>query len=81
MSALFPDTHLKIEALQIELIRRMPPWKKIALVDSLNETVRTLALSGLKQRYPGATPEQLHRMLAEAMLGAELARKVYDHAE
>jgi hypothetical protein len=80
MSALFPDTHPKMEAKQIELIRSMPPWKKISIVDGLNETVKTLAISGIKQRHPDANPKQIQRMLAELMLGAELARKVYDHA-
>ncbi len=80
MSILFPDTHPKMEAVQIEMIRRMPPWKKIAVVDSLNETVKTLVISGIKQRHPQATPEQVHRMLAELMLGLELADKVYSHA-
>lgn len=80
MSVLFPDTHPQIEALQIQIIRRMPAWKKLALVDGLNEAVKTLAINGIKQRYPTATPEQIHRMLAELMLGAELAQKVYDHA-
>ena len=56
----------------------MTTWKKFAIVDGLNETVKTLAVSGIKQRHPNATPQQVHRMLAELMLGAELARKVYD---
>jgi hypothetical protein len=77
MGALFPDTDPQIEALQIDLIRRMPPWRKMAVVESLNETVRTLAISGIKQRYPQATAEQVHRMFAEMALGAELAEKVY----
>jgi hypothetical protein len=80
MSVLSSDTHPKIEQMQIEFIRRMPAWKKLAIVDDLNETVKTLAVSGIKQRNPNATPEQIHRMLAELMLGAELARKVYDRA-
>jgi hypothetical protein len=80
MAQLYSDTHPKIEAMQIELIRHMPAWKKISIVDGLNETVKTLAISGIKQRHPAATPEQIHRMLAELMLGVELARKVYDHA-
>jgi len=66
--------------MQIEFIRRMPAWKKFAIVDGLNETVKTLAMSGIKQRHPNATPQQIQRMLAELMLGAELAQKVYDHA-
>jgi hypothetical protein len=66
--------------MQIEFIRRMPMWKKLSIVDGLNETVKTLAITGIKQRNPNATAEQVRRMLAELMLGAELARKVYDHA-
>ncbi|HJS17341.1 MAG TPA: death domain-containing protein [Anaerolineales bacterium] len=80
MSVLYPDTHPKIEQMQIEFIRRMPPWKKVAILNGLNETVKTLAITGIKQRNPNATPEQVHRMLAELMLGSELARKVYDRA-
>ena len=80
MSILSSDTHPKIERMQIEFIRRMPSWKKFSIVDGLNETVKTLAITGIKQRNPDATPEQIHRMLAALMLGDELARKVYDHA-
>jgi hypothetical protein len=80
MSALSSDTDPKAEQLQIELIRRMPACRKFALLDDLNETVRVFAISGIKQRYPEATPERIRRMLAELMLGTELASKVYDHA-
>ena len=80
MSTLFPDTDPRIEALQIGFIRRLPAWKKLAIVDSLNEMVRMLALSGIKERNPNATPQEIHRMLAELMLGEELARKVFSHA-
>jgi hypothetical protein len=81
MSPLFSDTHPKMEQAQIELIRRMPAWKKVFIMDGLNETVKTLAVSGIKQRHPEAAPAQIKRMLADLMLGAELARKVYDHAK
>ena len=81
MSILSSDTHPKMEALQIEFIRRMPAWKKFAIVEGLNETVKTLAMSGLKQRHPNATSQQLQRMLAELMLGTDLASKVYDRAK
>ena len=80
MSALYSDTDPKIERMQIEFIRRMPTWRKMSMVDGLNEVVKNLALTGIKQRHPTATPEQIHRMLADLMLGEELARKVYDRA-
>ena len=80
MSTLSADTHPQAEKIQIEIIRRMPPWKKMAIVDDLNETVKAFAVSGLKLRNPNASPEQIRRMLAELMLGSELADKVYGHA-
>jgi hypothetical protein len=80
MSVLYSDTHPKMEALQIELIRRMPSWRKFSVVDGLNETVKLMAIAGIKQRNPNATPKQVHRLLAELILGKDLARKVYDHA-
>lgn len=80
MSALSSDTHPKIEQMQIELVRRMPAWKKMALVDDLNETVKTMAISGIKERHPNATPAQIQRILAELRLGITLAKKVYDRA-
>jgi hypothetical protein len=79
MTTLSSDTQPEMEALQIEVIRRMPAWKKMAIVDDLIATVRTLAISGLRERHPDATPQEIDRLLAEMMLGAELARKVYDH--
>jgi hypothetical protein len=80
MSSLYSDTHPTIEQMQLELIRRMPAWKKMSMVDGLNAAVKNLALTGIKQRNPTATPEQIQRMLADLMLGEELARKVYDRA-
>ncbi|MCS6774488.1 MAG: hypothetical protein RMM31_10495 [Anaerolineae bacterium] len=79
MSTQVSDTRGEVEALQIMLIRQMPTWKRVAIVESLTEMVKLMAISGIRQRHPDATTEQIHRLLAEAMLGAELARRVYDH--
>jgi hypothetical protein len=74
------DTHPELEDLQIQLIQRMPAWKKLAIVDSLNDTIKTLTISGIKQRHPDASPERVHRLMAENMLGVELAQQVYGYA-
>ena len=71
------DTHPEIERLQIEGLRQMPPWRKLALVGDMNEAVRALALAGLRQRYPDDTPAQRRRRLADLVLGPELATRVY----
>jgi len=77
MAVLFADTSPEVEQLQIELLRRTPPWRKLEMVGQLNETARTFALSGLRQRHPQATPQELRRRLADLLLGVELARQVY----
>ncbi len=41
------------------------------------QTVQTLALAGLRQRYPDDTPAQRQRRLADLILGPELAARVY----
>jgi hypothetical protein len=77
MSALYSDTHPKVEALQIELWRQASPTRKMHMLAQLNASVRMLALTGLRSRYPNATETELRRRLADLLLGEELARKVY----
>ena len=77
MTALYPDTNAKAERIQIELLRRAPAWRKVQRVAQLNETVRTLAFSGLRQRHPDASPQELRRLLAHLILRESLAEKLY----
>jgi hypothetical protein len=74
---MFSDTHPDAEKVQIEGLRAMPIWRKFRLVNDLIVTGRTLALAGLRERFPGASAEELHRRLATLLLGPELADKVY----
>lgn len=77
MSVLFSDTSPEAEKVLIDLLRKAPAWRKLEMVGQLNETVRTLALCGLRQRFPDASPEELKRHLADLLLGEELAARVY----
>jgi hypothetical protein len=70
------DTHPKMEALQIELLRRTPAHRKMEMLVALNRSARTLALSGLRLRFPRASNAELNRYLAEILLGTELANRV-----
>jgi hypothetical protein len=78
MSTLFPDTHPEAEKVLFDLLQKMPAWRKLEMVGQLNQTVRTLALNGLRLRYPDDSPEKLHRRLADLLLGPELAGKAMD---
>jgi hypothetical protein len=77
MSSYYSDSHPEIEGLQIELLRRVPPWKKLEMMAQLNASARQLALQGLRQRFPQAGETELNRRLAGLLLGEELASKVY----
>ncbi len=74
---LSPDTHPEAEAVLIKLLRQAPPWRKLHMVGQLNQTVRALALSGLRQRHPNSTPQEIRRRLADLLLGPDLAAQVY----
>jgi hypothetical protein len=77
VSTLFSDTSPQTEQMLFKMMRDMPPWRKLEMVAQLNQAVRDLALIGLRERYPIATPEELRRRLADMILGPELALKVY----
>ena len=66
-----------MEALQIELWRQASPTRKMQMLAQLNQSARTLALTGLRSQYPQASAEELRRRLAGLILGEELASKVY----
>ena len=74
---IFSDTSPAAEKIQLDLLRQAPTWRKIEMVGQMNDTVRTLALSGLRRRYPTAPPDLIWRYLADQLLGTELAAKVY----
>lgn len=69
------DTPPEIEQLQLEGLRQMPAWRKLALAGEMSQAVRSLALAGVRQRYPEETPLQQLRRLADLLLGPELARR------
>ena len=77
MSALFPDTRPEAEEVLIHLLRQAPPWRKLEMVNQLNQSIILLALAGLHERYPNTSEGQIRRHLADLLLGEGLAEKAY----
>lgn len=63
--------------MQIQFWRQATPTQKMQMLARLNHSARVVALSGLRARFPRATPAELRRRLAGLLLGEELATKVY----
>ena len=74
---LFQDSPADIEERVVEIYRRMPAWRKVALVEDANRTARQLALAGLRARHPGEALPRLRRRLLGLVLGEETAERVY----
>lgn len=74
---LYPDTDPEAERIQLEIYRRMPPWKKMQLVVEANDFSRTLVLAGLRSRHPDASEDEIRRRFLGLWLGEDLATEVY----
>jgi hypothetical protein len=66
-----PDTSLEARRLLIEILRKKTPAEKLAMVDDLIETARRFAISGLRLRHPGASPEALEARYRRLVLGPD----------
>ena len=70
------DTHPEAERIHIEGLRAMSPARRIRILDELSKTVRTLALAGIRQRFPHASEGEMRLHLATIYLGRELAARI-----
>lgn len=71
------DTSPEIERQQVEAWRTMTPANKAAMISGLTQAVFALALAGVKQRFPDASPREHFLRLAIITHGRELATKAY----
>ena len=71
------DTDPAAERLVLELTRRAPVWKRLALASALTEATRALALADLRAQFPGASEEELRRRLALRLLTPDEIRAAY----
>jgi hypothetical protein len=71
------DTSLEAERFLIERYRSMSPVEKIAIVRELSRASQSLALAGLRRRYPDADDRELKMRLASTRLPASVMQQVF----
>ena len=71
------DTGWSAEQAQVEIWRAMTTVQIAELIVSTSNAARTLAIAGLRERYPGANDHELLVRYVELTLGPALARRVY----
>jgi hypothetical protein len=65
------DTSTNAEELLTELLRSTPVWKRLKMVEELNESLQILAKADLRRRYPEANEKELKKRLAARLLERE----------
>lgn len=63
------DTTPDAAAVQSEIFRRMSPEMRLRIALQMSESMRNVALAGLRSRRPELTPDQLFRELLRIMYG------------
>jgi len=71
------DTDPKAEAVQIEILRKMSPARKIAVMDALCVWAAESSMRALRRRHPDDDEKDIRRRYAEIVLGEGLAERVY----
>jgi hypothetical protein len=77
MGTLYDDTDAETERVLIALIRETPVWRRMEITCGMIETLRSLVLSGVAERYPHAGEAEIRRRAADILLGPELAAKAF----
>jgi hypothetical protein len=76
MARYISDTRPEAEAVLIDLLRQAPSWRKIRMMEQLNQQMRALSLAGVQARHPNADETEVQRELAAIWLGPELAAQI-----
>ena len=74
------DTSPDAERELIRQWRAMTPEQKLRAAFQMSDAVRALALAGIRQRHPLATPREQFLRLALLQLGRDLAVAAYPDA-
>ena len=71
------DTTAEAEQVLVEMLRQAPIWRKLEMMGQLNAMAKSVALNNVRRQYPEATENELRRLLADRLLGPDLAATVY----
>lgn len=75
------DTSPDARRVQIDIYRLMTPARKFELIAEAYEFGKSLAMAGIRLRYPDATEEQVREIWARQHLGDELYEQAYGSKE
>jgi len=77
MGTLSRDPDTSAEEVLIAIMKALPAWRKMELLEDACKTTQTLVLAGLRRRFPAASEDELHRLLMDRLVGEQTAARVW----
>jgi hypothetical protein len=77
MKTVLTDTATDAEEVLVRLLRTAPIWKRLKMIEDLNESLRALASADLRRCYPAANEKELKKRLAARLLKREEVMAAY----
>ncbi len=71
------DTPPEVQRVHYEIIRKMPPARRLELVFETREMGKHIAMAGLRMRHPDATEKELWWLWAHQHLGQMFFDQAY----
>jgi len=76
MPSVLSDTRPEAAAVQMELLRRASPGRRISLALSLSDSVRALSRQAIRRVHPGLSEREVGLRFVALSYGEELERAV-----
>ncbi len=67
----------RVRAKYLQIIRSMPPGKRLRIAIEHNEAVHEFVKAGIRAQNPGVSEEHVHRELVRRILPPDIVKKVY----
>ena len=73
------DTSPEARAVLLAILRGQAPERRLQIALAATDAAREMIRADLRERFPGASDEELHERFLERWLGAEVAGPVIAH--
>jgi hypothetical protein len=71
------DTSKEAEQAYLKMLRKVPLWRKVAMIDSLTKACQEMAVAGIRMRHPNASEEEIKIRLAALWLEREIMIRIF----
>lgn len=71
------DTSAAAEQARLRALKAMSPARRLSIALGWSQSIRDMSRAGLRKRFPDHSEKELTRLMAERLLGTELATEVY----